>query len=309
MSISDLKRQLSKKPVLADGAFGTYLLSKLGIKLSSDLNDPFVLPDFYNIEKPELVESIHLEYLKAGSDIICINSLNGSSIGLKRFGLENRVADINQLAVANAQKAKAKYLKRSQKDIYIAGVIGPTEFSLSDQNSPYTFDDLKKSYSEQIKIFIEKDIDLLLIETIYDLKNSLAAIESASEILSHSHKTIDIWLSIAVNKNGLLYSGDSITDFTNLVKKVNPLIIGINCVEPFQEISDNLKELKQNTNAFISFAPSAGIPDKSGEYPVSEQISIDTISNLLNEKIVDIVGGCCGTTPSLISKLRTLIDT
>lgn len=303
-----IKKELKDRILVLDGAMGT-MIQKHNLGESDFRGDRFkdidILQkgnmDILSITKPEIIEDIHLKFIDAGADIIETNSFSSNSISQKDYNLQNHIEELNCAAVAVAKKAVAK---RPNRKIYIAGSIGPTNISTS--MSPkvedpgfraVSFSQLKESYIEQISVLDREGVDLFIIETVFDTLNAKAALMAITEVGSQ----LPIMISSTVtDSSGRTLSGQTIEAFLNSVSHANLLSIGINCGLGADDMKSYIDELSKSAPFYISAYPNAGLPNQFGEYDQTPEEMATLIKGYLDDTLVNIIGGCCGTTPDHI---------
>ncbi len=320
-----------RRPLILDGAMGTMIQSyRLG---EADYRGDYDLPgqqagnnDLLCLTRPDVIADIHRRYLAAGADIITTNTFNAQRISLADYGCEHLVRDINLAAarIAHESCAPATPLPNGRGQgvgQLIVGSVGPTNKSLSmspDINDPalraITFDELVDAYTEQMTALIDGGVDALLIETVFDTLNAKAALYAADVAMKESGHALPLMLSATVSdRAGRLLSGQTLEAFFISVSHAPLLSIGLNCSFGAEEMLPHLRELRRladqhNTLArepiYISAYPNAGLPNQLGEYDETPELMASHIRPFLEEGLVDILGGCCGTTDSHIKAIK-----
>jgi 5-methyltetrahydrofolate--homocysteine methyltransferase len=307
---------LKDKILVLDGAMGTmiqeYKFSESDYRGSRFKDHPCSVKgnnDLLSITQPEAIKSIHEKYLEVGSDIIETNTFSSTSIGMADYSMESIVYDINFESAKIAKEAALKYSKITpEKPRFVAGSIGPTNRTASmspDVNDPgfraITFDDLVKAYSEQINALIDGGVDILLIETIFDTLNAKAALFAVDSVLEQRNISVPIMVSGTItDASGRTLSGQTVEAFVTSLSHVPLLSIGLNCALGADLLLPYLKRLSKVTNFYTSAFPNAGLPNAFGEYDQTAEEMRDLIKEYLESKSVNIIGGCCGTTPQYI---------
>ena len=307
---------LKEKILVLDGAMGTmiqeYKFSESDYRGSRFKDHPCSVKgnnDLLSITQPEAIKSIHEKYLEVGSDIIETNTFSSTSIGMADYSMESIVYDINFESAKIAKEAALKYSKITpKKPRFVAGSIGPTNRTASmspDVNDPgfraITFDDLVKAYSEQINALIDGGVDILLIETIFDTLNAKAALFAVDSVLEERNISVPIMVSGTItDASGRTLSGQTVEAFVTSLSHVPLLSIGLNCALGADLLLPYLKRLSKVTNFYTSAFPNAGLPNAFGEYDQTAEEMRDLIKEYLESKSVNIIGGCCGTTPQYI---------
>lgn len=307
---------LKEKILVLDGAMGTmiqeYKFSESDYRGSHFKDHPCSVKgnnDLLSITQPEAIKSIHEKYLEVGSDIIETNTFSSTSIGMADYSMESIVYDINFESAKIAKEAALKYSKITpKKPRFVAGSIGPTNRTASmspDVNDPgfraITFDDLVKAYSEQINALIDGGVDILLIETIFDTLNAKAALFAVDSVLEQRNLSVPIMISGTItDASGRTLSGQTVEAFVTSLSHIPLLSIGLNCALGADLLLPYLKRLSKVTNFYTSAFPNAGLPNAFGEYDQTAEEMRDLIKEYLESKSVNIIGGCCGTTPEYI---------
>jgi len=315
---------LGERILLLDGAMGTmiqgYKLSEEDYRGERFRNHPGDLKgnnDLLSLTRPDIIREIHEAYLEAGSDIIETNTFNATSVSQSDYGTESLVHEINLESARIAVEAAEKFsLKTPGKPRFVAGSIGPTNKTTSlspDVNDPgfraVSFDGMKSAYKEQVKGLVEGGVDLLLVETVFDTLNAKAALLAIEEYLEPSGVKIPVMVSGTItDASGRTLSGQTLEAFMLSLDHVELLSIGLNCSLGAREIRPYLQEMSDKSPRFVSVHPNAGLPNQFGEYDESpEQMSVQ-IKEFVDSGYVNIVGGCCGTTPEHIRAFAALLD-
>ena len=309
MNIRDL---LEQRILIIDGAMGTMIqrnmLSEADYRGERFKNWPSDLKgnnDLLVLTQPQIIKGIHIEYLNAGADIIETNTFNAQRVSLADYHMEDLAYEINLAAARIAKEA----VKESGKRAWVAGAIGPMNKTLSlspDVNNPgyraLTFDEVVNAYYEQVKGLVDGDVDLLLIETIFDTLNAKAAIFAIKKFFRQNpqpEKEIMISGTIT-DASGRTLSGQTLEAFYTSVMHAKPLSIGLNCALGAKEMRPHIEELSQIASCYVSAYPNAGLPNAMGEYDELPEDTAHFIEEWAREGFVNIVGGCCGTTPDHI---------
>lgn len=324
MNRGNLIEILEKKIVVLDGAMGTsiqkYNLTEKDFRgeLLKDFHkDQKGNNDILSLTKPEVIKEIHKSFLKAGADIIETNSFNSTSISQEDYGTENLVYDLNYNAAKIAREVADKFTKNNpNRPRFVAGSIGPTNktASLSPhvENPGYrdvTFDSLVNAYKEQISALIDGGVDCLLIETVFDALNCRAAIVAANKVYEEKQVVLPIMISgTLTDKSGRTLSGQLLDAFAQSVRNENVISIGLNCSFGGADMIPFIKQLAHTEDVYISCYPNAGLPNVLGEYDELPNMTAGYIRELALEKDVNIVGGCCGTTPDHIKAIAEAVE-
>ncbi len=316
----NLKQLLSERVAFIDGAMGTMIqLEKLtekdyrGERFKNHHKDLKGNNDLLSLTKPEVIYKIHTEYLDAGADIIETNTFNGTSIAQDDYDLKSIVYDLNKSSAELAKKATAEHFKKTNRKAYVAGALGPTNRTASlspDVNNPayraISFDELVIAYTEQINALLAGGVDIILVETIFDTLNAKAALYAFQEIQEATPYKIPLMISVTITDlSGRTLSGQTVEAFWNSVKHSKPLSIGINCALGAKEMKPYIQELSRIADCFISCYPNAGLPNPlapTGYDETPESLAAE-LGSMVDEGIVNMIGGCCGTTPAHIAAL------
>nr|WP_319270945.1 methionine synthase [uncultured Draconibacterium sp.] len=312
----DIREELKKRVLVLDGAMGSliqeYKLDEAdyrGELLKDHPSDQKGNNDMLSLTRPDVISEIHEAYLEAGADIICTNTFNATSISQADYNAEEYVYKMNKASAELAKKLTDKYTEANpDKPRYVAGSVGPTNKTLSlspDVNDPgyraISFDEVKIAYREQVEALLDGGVDLLLIETIFDTLNSKAAIFAIEEVLDAKGLNIPLMVSGTItDASGRTLSGQTLEAFLNSVSHVDLLSIGLNCSLGATDLQPYIKELAGKAPFHISAHPNAGLPNQFGEYDETPEIMAGHIKQYLDNNYVNIIGGCCGTTPAHI---------
>jgi 5-methyltetrahydrofolate--homocysteine methyltransferase len=270
-----------------------------------------------NITRPDVIRAIHRQYLEAGADIIETNTLNATTISMSDYAMEAYVRDINLAATRVAREEADAYTRQHpDKPRFVAGSIGPTNKTASlspDVSNPafrsVTFDELYTAYSEQIEALIDGGVDALMIETSFDTLNVKAALMAAGDRMAGKGREIALMLSYTLaGKSGRILSGQTLDAALASVSHAKLLSIGLNCSFGAKDMKPFLKELKRITPYYISAYPNAGLPNSLGQYDETAETMAQQVKEYLDEGLVNIIGGCCGTTPAHIASIAQLLE-
>lgn len=312
MNFTILKKELEKRILVLDGATGT-AIQKYNLS-DTDFLGKKGCSEILNITRPDIIKEIHLNYMKAGADIIETNSFNCNSISLSEYNLAEKSYEFSKISASIACEAAKNFSEISGKKIWIAGSVGPTSKSASIPigDIPYereiSFDELKNSYSDQIRGLIDGGTDIILIETIFDGLNAKAALIAAEEIFEEKNKFFPVMISATVNKQGKLLSGQSIESLITALDREYIISFGLNCSFGAKDLVPLIKKLSSFTDKYISLYPNAGLPDENGEYKETPEITAEFLKELVEEKAVNILGGCCGTHFGHIKAISKLVS-
>ncbi len=315
----ELRQTLSKRIMIIDGAMGTMIqkhkLTEEDYRGKRFANDEHPLKgnnDLLSLTQPDLIKDIHVQFLESGADIIETNTFNANEFSMADYHMEDLVGEINTAAVKLARQAVDEVMaKDSSKKRYVAGAIGPTNKtgSLSpDVNSPgyraVSFDDLYRIYREQTLALIEAGVDILLVETVFDTLNCKAALYAINEIRDEEGIDIPVMVSGTITDNsGRTLSGQTAEAFWISISHANLLSVGLNCALGAEQMAPFIKEIHQVADVFVSCYPNAGLPNEFGEYDHSPEHMAGILEDWCKDGWINLVGGCCGTTPEHISKI------
>ena len=319
-----LRTTLEHRILVLDGAMGTMIqrhkLAEADYRGERFANWNMLVKgnnDLLVLTQPEIIYNIHKAYLEAGADIIETNTFNAQTISMDDYGMASLVREMNLEGARLARKAADEFTaKNPSKPRFVAGAVGPTNKTASmspDVNNPayraVNFDDLVRAYKEQIIALIEGGVDALLIETIFDTLNAKAAIFAAEEAMLEAGKRVEIMLSATVaDKSGRTLSGQTIRAFLASISHANLLSVGLNCSFGAHDLKPYLQEICSNSSWFVSAYPNAGLPNQFGEYDESPEMMALQVKEYFDEKLVNIIGGCCGTSPNHIAAYGALIE-
>ena len=311
---------LQERILIIDGAMGTmiqrYKLSEAdyrGERFKAWQSDVKGNNDLLCITQPQIIEEIHKQYLEAGADIIETNTFNAQRISLADYNMQELAYEINLEAAKIAKRVETEFTKANPgKPRFVAGAIGPMNKTLSlspDVNNPgfraVTFDEVASAYYEQVKGLVEGGVDLLLIETIFDTLNAKAAIYAIKKYFRDTNKhELPIMISGTItDASGRTLSGQTLEAFYISVKHAKPLSIGLNCALGAKEMRNHIEELSQVAECYTSAYPNAGLPNAMGEYDEQPEETAHYLEEWARGGFVNIVGGCCGTTPEHIKHI------
>lgn len=300
--------------LILDGAMGSmlqeYRLDEAGYRGArfADWEHPLKgNNDLLNLTQPQIVEEIHAKYFAAGADLVETNTFNAQTVSMADYGMESLVRELNLAGAQLARKAADAY-STPDKPRFVAGAIGPTNRTLSlspDVNRPayraITFDELAKAYQEQAEALIEGGVDVLLVETIFDTLNAKAALYAIQDAFAATGKEVPIMISGTItDASGRTLSGQTTEAFLISMSHMPLLSIGLNCALGAKDLRPYLQTLAANTPFLISAYPNAGLPNAFGGYDETPSQMADAVTEYLDLGIVNILGGCCGTTPDHI---------
>ena len=313
----DIKQALAKRILVIDGAMGTMIQQhKLteadyrGDRFKNWHSDVKGNNDLLSITQPDIIIGIHKQYLEAGADIIETNTFSSTVIAMADYDMQSLAYELNIASAKCARIAADAYTaKDPSKPRFVAGAIGPLNKTLSlspDVNNPgfraVTFDEVADAYTEQIKGLVEGGVDILLVETIFDTLNAKAAIYAIKNFFAKNNlPELPIMISGTItDASGRTLSGQTLEAFYVSVVHANPLSIGLNCALGASEMRPHIEELSSIAKCFTSAYPNAGLPNAFGEYDEQPHETAHIIEEWAKQGFVNIVGGCCGTTPDHI---------
>ncbi|MBS1647222.1 MAG: methionine synthase [Bacteroidetes bacterium] len=320
----NIKKELEKRVLVIDGAMGTmiqrYQLQESdyrGERFKNWHKDVKGNNDLLSITQPHIIKTIHKQYLEAGADIIETNTFSGTSIAMADYDMQDLVYELNRQSAKVAQEALAEWRQENpakKEQGWVAGAMGPTNRTLSlspNVNDPgyraITFDELVAAYTEQVRGLIDGGADLLLVETIFDTLNAKAALFAIQNYGEKINKKIPVMVSGTItDASGRTLSGQTTEAFLNSVSHVDLLSIGLNCALGAKDMRPYLEELSQKAPFFISAYPNAGLPNQFGEYDQDAHEMGHQIEDFLKAGFLNVVGGCCGTTPDHIKRIAEI---
>ena len=317
--ISDIVKH---KILVLDGAMGT-MIQRHKLEEEDFRNDqlkdhPKPLKgnnDLLSVTRPEIIKEIHTAYFEAGADIVETNTFSGTTIAQADYDLEEWVYEINYQSAKIAKEVANDFTEREpEKPRFVAGSMGPTNRTASispNVNDPgfraVSFEDLRIAYKEQAEALIDGGADLLLVETIFDTLNAKAALFAIDEVKQERGLNIPIMVSGTItDASGRTLSGQTTEAFLISISHMDLFSVGLNCALGADQLGPYLKTLSNKTEFNVSAHPNAGLPNEFGQYDQTPEEMSDLIEEYLKEGLVNIIGGCCGTTPEHISKLADL---
>lgn len=301
-----IEEQLQKRILIIDGAMGTMLQQEnltaedFGGEELDGCNENLVLT------RPDVITNIHRAYFEAGADIVCTNTFGGTPLVLNEYGLGHKAEEINKRAVQLALQAKEEYTT-SDWPRFVAGAIGPTTKTLSVTGG-ISFDELSENFYVQAKALIEGGVDLLLLETSQDMLNVKAATLGLNRAFEETGKKLPVMVSATIEPMGTTLAGQTIEAFYISIEHINPISVGLNCATGPEFMTDHIRSLSDLSTSYVSCYPNAGLPDEEGHYhETPESLSIK-LKGFAEKGWLNIVGGCCGTTPAHIKAIREAVD-
>ena len=313
---------LKERILILDGAMGTMIqrhrLEEEDFRGDRFKNHSHLLKgnnDLLSITRPDIIKEIHAQYFEAGADIAETNTFSGTTIAQADYHLEHIVYELNFQSAKIAKEVAVEFTKKEpDKPRFVAGAVGPTNRTLSispNVNDPgyraVTFDQLKVAYKEQVKGLMDGGADLLLVETIFDTLNAKAALFGIQELFDEEGKTLPIMVSGTItDASGRTLSGQTTEAFLISVSHVPLLSVGLNCALGARQLRPYLQILNEQSPFFVSAYPNAGLPNEFGQYDEGPEEMGTQINEFLKEGLVNILGGCCGTTPAHIRVIAEL---
>jgi 5-methyltetrahydrofolate--homocysteine methyltransferase len=319
--IMQIRKALESGILVLDGAMGTmiqqYRLNESdfrGERFKNFAHDVKGNNDLLSLTRPDIIRQIHLEYLNAGADIIETNTFNANAISLADYHMQDLAYEFNRASAQVAREAVEQYRSTSDKPVFVAGALGPTNRTASlspDVNRPgfraVYFDELAAAYQTQVRGLLDGGVDLLLIETIFDTLNCKAAIFACLEEFDARGQKWPIIISGTItDASGRTLSGQTVDAFYESIRHAEPLAVGLNCALGAKEMEPYLEQLSRIAGCFISAYPNAGLPNAMGEYDQGPGEMQSWLSGFLKKGLVNILGGCCGTTPAHIRAIKAI---
>ncbi|AEW85633.1 homocysteine S-methyltransferase family protein [Flavobacterium columnare] len=316
--MSKIHSEIKNRILVLDGAMGT-MLQRYKFEEEDFRGDRFKdFPhplkgnnDLLSLTQPEAVKEVHRLYFQAGADIVETNTFSGTTIGMADYHMEDLVYELNYQSAKIACEVADEF---TDKPRFVAGSIGPTNRTASmspDVNDPgyraVTFDDLRIAYKQQVEALLDGGCDLLLVETIFDTLNAKAALFAIEEVKEERNIEVPIMVSGTItDASGRTLSGQTVEAFLISISHIPLLSVGFNCALGADLLKPYLKTLAHNTSFNVSAHPNAGLPNAFGEYDESPEQTQAFIKEYLEENLVNIIGGCCGTTPEHIKLMAEI---
>ncbi len=322
--MEDIRNILQYKILVLDGAMGTMIQQynfteedyrgekfkdfKISVKGNNDM---------LSITQPKAIKAIHAKYLEAGADIIETNTFSSTTIAMADYEMEDFVYELNYKSAKIAKEVAEEYTaKNPNKPRFVAGSIGPTNRTASmspDVNDPgfraVTFNELRIAYKQQVEALIDGGVDVLLVETVFDTLNAKAALFAIEEIKADYNIDIPIMLSGTItDASGRTLSGQTAEAFLISVSHIPLLTVGFNCALGAKQLIPHLEILSQKASFGVSAHPNAGLPNAFGEYDETPEQMADQIKEYLEKGLINIIGGCCGTTPAHIKAITEVAE-
>ncbi|MBL8006547.1 MAG: methionine synthase [Ignavibacteria bacterium] len=321
--MTELKNILKERILVLDGAMGT-MIQKYNLDEKDFRGERFKdhkhslkgNNDLLSITKPDIIRSIHSEYFKAGADIAETNTFSSTSIAQADYRLESLVYEMNVQSAKIAKEVASEFTaKEPEKPRFVAGSIGPTNRTASlspDVNDPgfraVSFDELAVAYYEQARGLTDGGVDILLVETVFDTLNAKAALFAIEKLFGETGKRIPVMVSGTItDASGRTLSGQTVEAFLYSVSHINLLSIGFNCALGAKQLRPHISSIAEKSEFLVSAHPNAGLPNEFGEYDETPESTAAQIEEFLREDLLNIVGGCCGTTPEHIRAIADVV--
>ena len=317
--MSKIHTELQNRILILDGAMGTmlqqYNFSEEDFRGERFKDYPTSLKgnnDLLSLTQPEAIKTIHAKYFEAGADIIETNTFSGTTIAMADYNMQDLVYELNYESAKIAKEVAEEFTKKNpQKPRFVAGSIGPTNRTASlspDVNKPeyraVTFEDLRVTYKQQVEALLDGGVDLLLVETIFDTLNAKAALFAIDQVQEERNLEIPIMVSGTItDASGRTLSGQTVEAFLISISHIPLLSVGFNCALGAQQLQPYLQRLSRETNFYTSAHPNAGLPNAFGEYDESPEEMKSYVEDYLKNNLINIIGGCCGTSPAHIKAI------
>jgi 5-methyltetrahydrofolate--homocysteine methyltransferase len=319
MTRAELDKILSQRIMIIDGAMGTmiqrYKLEEKDYRGTRFADYPSSLKgnnDLLSLTQPQIIKEIHKAYLEAGADIIETNTFSATTISMADYKMESLAYEMNYESAKIAKEAVAEFMQTdSSKPRLVAGALGPTNKTASlspDVNDPgyrgISFDELVTAYKEQVKGLLDGGADLLLVETVFDTLNAKAALYAINEYLDENKLDVPVMVSGTItDASGRTLSGQTTEAFWNSVSHAGLLSVGLNCALGAKDMRPYIEELSDKSWAYVSCYPNAGLPNEFGQYDQTPAEMAGLIEDFCKSGFLNMVGGCCGTTPDHIKAI------
>ncbi|WP_299184245.1 homocysteine S-methyltransferase family protein [uncultured Aquimarina sp.] len=320
--MKDIKKILEERILVLDGAMGTMLQRHKFTEedFRGERFKDWQIPvqgnnDLLSITQPEAIKEVHRLYFEAGADIVETNTFSGTTIAMADYEMEELVYELNYQSAKIAKEVADEFTKKEpHKPRFVAGSIGPTNRTASmspDVNDPgfraVTFDELRVAYKQQVEALLDGGSDILLVETIFDTLNAKAALFAIEEVKDERNIEVPIMISGTItDASGRTLSGQTAEAFLISVSHIPMLSVGFNCALGASQLTPHLEVLAQKANFGVSAHPNAGLPNAFGEYDETPEQMASQIKEYMDKSLVNIIGGCCGTTPEHIKAIADL---
>nr|BFF40761.1 hypothetical protein BACY1_25660 [Tenacibaculum mesophilum] len=320
--MSNIYQEIQKRILVLDGAMGTmlqeYKFTEEDFRGERFKDYPTPLQgnnDLLSITQPEAVKEVHRKYFAAGADIVETNTFSGTTIAMADYQMEELVYELNYESARIAKEVADEFTeKEPHKPRFVAGSIGPTNRTASmspDVNDPgyraVTFDELRIAYKQQVEALLDGGSDILLVETVFDTLNAKAALFAIEEVKSERNIEVPIMVSGTItDASGRTLSGQTAEAFLISISHIQLLSVGFNCALGANLLQPHLEAIASKTEFAISAHPNAGLPNAFGEYDETPEETAEQIEEYLKKNLINIIGGCCGTTPKHISAIAAI---
>src|SRR5919107_5562633 len=317
-----LREAASRRILVLDGAMGTELQAFRfseadfrGERFKDWNQDVKGNNDLLILTQPDAVRDVHVNYFRAGADIVETNTFSGTSIAQADYGMEEIVYELNREGARLAREAALVVQREDGRRRFVAGAVGPTNRTLSispDVNNPgyrpVTFDGVREAYAEQVRGLVDGGSEIILIETIFDTLNAKAAIFAAQQVFAERGVKLPIMISGTITDlSGRTLSGQTPTAFWHSVRHAAPLTIGLNCALGAREMRAHVQEIGKVADTLVCAYPNAGLPNEFGLYDERPEATAAMLAEFADEGLVNVVGGCCGTTPDHIRAIAEAV--
>jgi len=322
--MSNIKNILKQRILVLDGAMGTMLqrfnFSEEDYRGKRFKDYPTSLKgnnDLLSLTQPQAIADVHRKYFEAGADIVETNTFSGTTIGMSDYNMEDLVYELNFESAKIAKQVADEFTKANpSKPRFVAGSIGPTNKTASlspDVNRPeyraITFEELRIAYKQQVEALIDGGVDLLLVETIFDTLNAKAALFAIEEVKEERNIDIPIMVSGTItDASGRTLSGQTVEAFLTSISHIPLISVGFNCALGAEQLKPYLQRLSNETEFYTSAHPNAGLPNAFGEYDQSAKEMQEFVEDYLKDGLINIIGGCCGTTPEHIKAISEVTN-
>ncbi|WP_115462259.1 homocysteine S-methyltransferase family protein [Winogradskyella aurantiaca] len=322
--MKDIYKELQERILVLDGAMGT-MLQRYNFNEEDFRGDRFKNydqplkgnNDLLSLTQPEAIAEVHRKYFEAGADIVETNTFSGTTIAMADYQMQDLVYELNYESARIAKRVADEFSSSNpDKPRFVAGSIGPTNKTASlspDVNRPeyraITFDELREAYKTQVEALLDGGSDILLVETIFDTLNAKAALFAIEEVKEERQINPPVMVSGTItDASGRTLSGQTVEGFLISISHIPLLSVGFNCALGAEQLEPYLRRLSKETNFYTSAHPNAGLPNAFGEYDQTPEQMRDLIDSYLKDGLVNIIGGCCGTTPDHIKAIADLAN-
>jgi 5-methyltetrahydrofolate--homocysteine methyltransferase len=322
--LAELESLLARRIVVLDGAMGTmiqsYRLEEADFRGSRFTDHPQDLRgnnDLLNLTQPSIISAIHTAYLEAGADVLETNTFNSTRVAMADYGMESLAFELNREGARLAREAADSFeVATPERARFVAGAMGPTNRTASispDVNRPgfrnISFDDLAEAYAEAASGLLEGGVDLLLVETIFDTLNCKAALFAIEQVFQARGERVPVMISGTItDASGRTLSGQTVEAFWNSVAHARPLTIGLNCALGARQLRPYVQELSRIAPVLVSAHPNAGLPNEFGQYDETPESMAEVLREFADHGLLNVVGGCCGTTPAHIAAIAAAVE-